>query len=47
MKVFFESAIREKNVVGDEGFLFDGDDEATERGGVDNLLEGSQELGGS
>lgn len=47
MKVFFESTIRGKNVPGDEGFFFNGDDEATERGGVDDLLEGGQELGGS
>lgn len=32
---------------GDEGFFFDGDDKAAKRGGVDNFLEGGQELGGS
>lgn len=32
---------------GDEGFFLDSDDKAAERVGVDNFLEGGQELGGS
>lgn len=34
-------------MLGDEGFFLDSDDKAAERVGVDNFLEGGQELGGS